>query len=169
VAFHRLHPPAVHRRLRLRGAPQGRRPEWLAEDEQELSGFQTHLVRELPHRKELCGLVGDLWPEPKGIAFYLGGYSMNIGEMYTEHLYTVPEVTMAADNLEALAAAGKPGIPSRDGDFSLEEKAHRLMREWVPLAQFESDDVYIGRFLIPHDDLAAGRLKQAFPFTAFTE
>lgn len=51
----------------------------------------------------------------------------------------------------------------------MEEEAHRLMREWVPLAQFELDDVYIGRFLIRHDDLAAGRLDKACSFTAFTE
>ena len=66
-------------------------------------------------------------------------------------------------------AAIELGIPEGEEKFRLEEEVDRPMREWVQLAQFGIADVYAGRFLIRHDDLAAGRLDKALSFTCFTE
>lgn len=147
-------------------------PSWFEDDDEDKgprSANQEHLARNLPHMKELCALVGKLWPESNGAAVYLGGYSMGIGELSTDYMYTTPETRMAEDILEAREKLGELVIPPHEWDLRLEEEALRVMREWVPLAQFVPDDVYRGRFLIRHDDLAAGRFDKAFSFTAFTE
>lgn len=145
-------------------------PDWLSQDDDGLSEFQQHQARGLPHRKELCALAGRLWPDATYAAFQFGGYTSDIGEMYTEHLSTTPELAMAAEHLEARQQAGDLVIAPEQEDFRLEEELHRVMREWVPLVQFEpGDDVYIGRFLIRVDDLAARRLDRAVSCTAFTE
>lgn len=50
------------------------------------------------------------------------------------------------------------------------EEEYRLIREWVPLAQFPTEsEVYYGCFLISSDDLAAKRFGQMRSFTMFTE
>ena len=132
-------------------------------------GDQEHLGRDLPHVKDLCALVAELWPAGGDPGFALGGYSSGIGELSTDFMYTTPETRMAEDNLEAREKAGDLVIPPDESNLYLEREAIRVMREWVPLAQFVPDDVYIGRFLIRHDDLAAGRFDRALSFTAFTE
>ncbi|MET8306301.1 hypothetical protein [Micromonospora sp. NPDC005173] len=140
------------------------------EDEDGLSEFQTRLARDLPHRRELYALARRLWPDATYAAFRFGGYTRGIGELYTDHLYSTPELMMALENLEARQGAGDLVIPPEQKDFKLEEELHRVMREWVPLVQFDpGDDVYIGRFLIRVDDLAARRFDQAVSWTAFTE
>jgi hypothetical protein len=146
-------------------------PDWLDEDgDDDLSDFQKQLTRDLPHRKELYALAGRLWPGATYAAFHFGGYSRDIGELYTGHLSTTPELTMAVENLEARQKAGDLVIPPGEEDFRLEEELHLVMREWVPLVQFEpGDDTYIGRFLIGVDDLAARRFDRAVSRTAFTE
>jgi hypothetical protein len=148
-------------------------PEWLNHDEDGeggdgLSDFQRHQARDLPHRKELYALAGRLWPDATYAAFQFGGYSTGIGEMYTDHLLTTPEVELAADNLEARQKTGDLVIAPDEEDFRLEEEVHRVMREWVPLVQFDPGDVYVGRFLIRVDDLAARRFDRAVSWTAFT-
>jgi len=147
-------------------------PDWLNEEDEEdgLSDFQKRLARDLPHRKELHALAGRLWPNATYAAFHFGGYTRGTGELYTDHLSTTPELTIAVENLEARQKAGGLVIPPEQEDFRLEEELHRVMREWVPLIQFEpGDDVYIGRFLTRVDDLAARRFDQAVSCTAFTE
>jgi len=145
-------------------------PDWLNDDEGDLSDFQRHLAHDLPHRGELHALAVRLWPDATYAAFRFGGYTRGIGELYTDHLYTTPELTMAVENLEARQKAGDLVIAPEEEDFRLEEELHRVMREWVPLVQFEpGDDVYIGRFLIRLDDLVAHRFDQAISCTAFTE
>lgn len=145
-------------------------PSWFEnDDEVSCSGDQEHLARNLAHRKELCGLARELWPESKGAAVYLGGYSMGIGELTTDNMYTTPETRMAEDILEAREKTGELVVPPDEWDLRLEEEALRVMHEWVPLAQFVPEEVYRARFLIRHDDLAAGRFDKALSFTAFTE
>jgi hypothetical protein len=147
-------------------------PDWLNEEDREgsLSDFQKRLTRDLPHRQELHALAGRLWPDATYAAFQFGGYTRDTGELYTDHLYTTPELTMAVENLEARQKAGGRVIAPEHEDLRLEEELHRVMREWVPLIQFNpGDDVYIGRFLTRVDDLAARRFDRAVPYTAFTE
>ncbi|KIH99694.1 hypothetical protein LP52_05470 [Streptomonospora alba] len=144
-------------------------PRWF-DDEASRSDGQEHLARNLAHRKELCALVGELWPEDNIADIYLGGYSVDTCGLVTENMYDTPETGMAEDILEAREKAGELVVPPDERQLRLEEEALRLMREWVPLAQFDpGDEVYIARFLIRHDDLAAGRFDKALSFTAFTE
>jgi hypothetical protein len=65
--------------------------------------------------------------------------------------------------------AGNDTATAEKRNLRLEEEALRVMREWVPLAQFVPDEVYQARFLIRHDGVAAGRFDKALSFTAFTE
>ncbi|MGW2518785.1 DUF1963 domain-containing protein [Streptomyces sp. NPDC001617] len=146
-------------------------PSWFEDDDEaSQSDGQEHLARDLAHREELRALVRELWPEGNGADVCLGGYSMGIGELATAHMYTTPETRMAEDILEARVKAGELVVPPGEWSPRLEEEALRVMREWVPLAQFvPGDEVYHARFLIRHDDLAAGRFDKALSFTAFTE
>lgn len=51
----------------------------------------------------------------------------------------------------------------------LDEGEFRLIREWVPLAQFPTEfEVHYGRLLITLDDLAAGRFGRTRSFPKFT-
>ncbi|MGW0868642.1 DUF1963 domain-containing protein [Streptomyces sp. NPDC002611] len=145
-------------------------PSWFEDDDEaSQSDDQEHLARNLAHGKELCALAGELWPESNRAAVHLGGYSRGIGELSTDNLYTTPETQMAQDILEAREKAGELVVPPEEWSLRLEQEALRVMREWVPLAQFVPEDVYRARFLIRHDDLAAGRFDKALSFTAFTE
>ncbi|MGW4873932.1 DUF1963 domain-containing protein [Streptomyces chartreusis] len=145
-------------------------PSWFEDDDEgSQSDDLEHLARNLAHRRELSALVGELWPESKGAAVCLGGYSMGVGELCTDNMYATPETRMAEDILAAREKAGELVVPPDERNLCLEEEALRVMREWVPLAQFVPDEVYHARFLIRHDDLAAGRFDKALSFTAFTE
>lgn len=150
-------------------------PGWLEDDEDDedeenaQSEGHEHLGLHLSHLEELRALVKDLWPERGGATVSLGGYSMDIGGLRTDHMFETPETRMADDILRARRKAGEPAAPPDERERQLELEALRLMREWVPLAQFVPDDVHRGRFLIRRDDLAAGRLDKALSFTAFTE
>ncbi len=82
-----------------------------------------------------------------------------------------PEYHMASDSLTARRKAGEP-MPTgaADREAMVAEDQQRVMREWVPLAQFGTvDEVYYGRFMIRHDDLAARRFDKAQSYTMFTE
>ncbi len=114
-------------------------------------------------------LVGELWPEGNGTDLTLGGYTSGIGALRTDFLYETPESRMAEDALEARQKTGDLVIPRDEFHVRLERETLRVMREWLPLAQFVPDDVYIGRILIRRDDLAAARFDKALSFTAFTE
>lgn len=139
------------------------------EDEDEEDARPEHLGLHLSHLEELRALVKELWPESPGATVSLGGHSMDIGALRTDHMFETPETRMADDILRARRKAGEPAGSPDERMRQLELETLRLMREWVPLAQFVPDDVYRGRFLIRHDDLAAGRLDKALSFTAFTE
>jgi hypothetical protein len=150
-------------------------PGWLGDydDFEDYDGSRTdnqeHLARDLPHVRELCALVAELWPQQGDPGFSLGGYTSGIGELATGFMYTTPEISIAEASLEAREKAGELVIPPAESHLLLEQETLRVMREWVPLAQFVPEDVYIGRFLIRRDDLAAGRFDRALSFTAFTE
>ncbi|WP_033337459.1 YwqG family protein [Catenuloplanes japonicus] len=131
-------------------------PDWLDE-----SGPEQHLGRHLTHLPQLRALAGKLWPENGTPEVMLGGHSMHIGELATDAIHTTPETRIADERLSAAAPDGWAA--------GLEEETLRVMSEWVPLAQFVPEDVYIGRFLIRRDDLAAGRYDRAMSYTAFTE
>lgn len=150
-------------------------PSWFEDEDLDgnpRSNDQEHLALHLPHLEELCALAEELWPESDsdGATVFLGGYSMDISATRTEHMYDTPETQMADKILEARKKAGEvPPASWRERSVQVEKEALRVMREWVPLAQFVPDDVYRGRFLIRHDDLAAGRIDKALSFTDFTE
>ncbi|UQU64736.1 DUF1963 domain-containing protein [Couchioplanes caeruleus] len=132
-------------------------------------GSDDHLGLRLPHREELRVLAGKLWPESNGASVRLGGYTGGIGALATDHMYATPETEMAEKNLEARKRAGELVIRPGERDAYLERETLRVMREWLPLAQFVPDEVHRGRFLIRRDHLAAGRFDEALSFTAFTE
>ncbi|MFD6138381.1 DUF1963 domain-containing protein [Promicromonospora sp. NPDC060271] len=139
------------------------------EDEDTPSEGHEHLGLHLSHLEELCALVRELWPPGRGATVSLGGHSMDTGGLRTDHMFETPETRMADDALRARRQAGEPVVPPDERARQLELEALRLMREWVPLAQFVPDDVHRGRFLIRRNDLAAGRFDKALSFTAFTE
>ncbi|WP_433131037.1 DUF1963 domain-containing protein [Micromonospora sp. CA-240977] len=145
-------------------------PEWFGvgeddedededEDEDDLSPFQQQvardLERDLPHLDELCALANGLWPPDDGYtSAYLGGYAD-------------PEVIkgFAEQTLAWREKTGEIVIPVAKWYSRVEEETHRLTTEWVSLARFPVDnELYYrsdGRFVIRHDDLAAGRLDEA--------
>jgi hypothetical protein len=136
------------------------------DDEDEVADAGEHLGLHLPHLGQLRALVAELWPEAGGV-LHLGGHSTAIGALRTEHMYEIPESQMADDILRERARAGE--LPPGEREPLLEKETLRLMREWVPLVQFEPDDVHRARLLIRHDDLAARRFDRTVSFTAFTE
>ncbi|WUI58822.1 YwqG family protein [Micromonospora zamorensis] len=150
-------------------------PHWLNNDEDReyengLSDFQARVARTLPHRKELCTLTGELWPDGSSPAFQFSGYSGDIGEMATDHLFTTPELTIAEENLKAWHEDGESGLSPEQEDLLLEEELQQVEKAWIPLVQFTpGDDVYRGRFLIRQENLAARRFDRAVSWTAFTE
>ncbi|MGC4819796.1 hypothetical protein [Micromonospora sp. DT63] len=122
------------------------------------------LVRELTFTDELIELVQDLWPTENGLAsLRIGGYTKRIGGKYS------PEEQMARASLRARLATG-PDLARPERIRWRREEESRLIREWVPLAQFPTESFcHFGRFLIRFDDLAAGRFDQMRSFPAFTE
>jgi uncharacterized protein YwqG len=155
--------PFERARRDLYATVQPELPGWLEDDDNldAANDFVQGLARGLTHTEELKGLVDELWPEQQHhFNPYLGGYSMELG---------------VGDNPEShlAAAAVKAAHPdwSWSEQYAAEQvETQRLMREWVPLAQFETaDDVYYGRFLIRHEDLAARRFDKVLSFTMFTE
>ncbi|GAB7036933.1 MULTISPECIES: DUF1963 domain-containing protein [Catenuloplanes] len=155
--------PFVAPEYRLRATVRPELPHWLARDTSRgLSDFQQRLADTVPHRDRLRALLAELWPAVEyGSHYDLGGYTGHIGGLYSPHLYDTAELTMAIENLEAR------GVDDVRGNE--EEELHRVMSEWVPLLQFHADDVHVARFLVRHDDLAAGRPDRAMLFCEFTE
>ncbi|MGW6442880.1 DUF1963 domain-containing protein [Lentzea sp. NPDC055074] len=118
---------------------------------------------ELKHVDQLRALVGELWPtHDRQWTLRIGGYGKEIGGQSS------PWAQMAFD-----AVQGRPSGPevSREERFRLmDEEERRLIREWVPLAQFATaSEFYYGCFLITTGDLAARRFDQMRSFTMFTE
>ncbi|WP_234590896.1 DUF1963 domain-containing protein [Micromonospora sp. MH99] len=122
------------------------------------------LVGELTYTDELIALVQDLWPTENGLAsLRIGGYTKRIGGSYS------PEEQMARASLRARLET-EPDLARPERMRWRREEESRLIREWVPLAQFPTEFFcHFGRFLIRFDDLAAGRFDQMRSFPAFTE
>ncbi|MEO6087964.1 MAG: DUF1963 domain-containing protein [Umezawaea sp.] len=157
--------PGEDRGYELFATVQPDLPDWLEMDESDLSDYQLDQVRELPHRKELLALVGDLWPKARQAEIRIGGYSGHIGGLAGKNVYATPETEMAWKNIEDR----KVGLTRDETMYLLEEEVHRVMREWVPIAQFRADELHIGRFLVRHDDLAARRLDKVLSVTEYLE
>ncbi|MGC5288791.1 DUF1963 domain-containing protein [Micromonospora sp. DT231] len=147
-------------------------PDWFGmddevdEDEDDLSPFQQQvagdLERDLPHLDELCALANDLWPPDNGYASaFVGGYA---GQ---EVIKDIAEQTLAWRE-----KTGEIVIPVAKWYSRVEEETHRLTTEWVSLAHFPVDNERYyrsdGRFVIRHDDLAAGRLDEALAMAELT-
>lgn len=141
-------------------------PEWMEEEEEELefaSDAVKQLLDELKHLDELCELVDELWPPRRGSWFRIGGYCVEIGGD------DPPWTQMAHANVKKRLEA-HPDLPRSERSRLQDEEEHRLVREWVPLAQFRTgSDYYYGCFLISLDDLAAKRFDRVRSFTMFTE
>ncbi|WP_435151330.1 DUF1963 domain-containing protein [Micromonospora aurantiaca (nom. illeg.)] len=141
---------------------QAELPDWLDRSEEWLSATQIQLLRDMPHRKEMSALVEQLWPErnwhlPDDV--FIGGYTISAQDP--------PEVRMRDRDRERQA-----GSLTREERMVIQyEEQQRVMREWVPLAQFGvPDEEYVNaRFLIRHDDLAARRFDRVLSFCEFTE
>lgn len=141
---------------------QAELPDWLDRSEDWLCDTQIQLLRDMPHRKEMSALVERLWPERNWWIqrdVFVGGYTISAQDP--------PEVIMADLERERQAMS----LPRPERMVALYEEEQRVMREWVPLAQFGvPDEEYVNaRFLIRHDDLAAGRFDRALSFCEFTE
>ncbi|WCN83889.1 DUF1963 domain-containing protein [Micromonospora sp. LH3U1] len=127
-----------------------------------------HLARDLQHLDRLCALAKELRPRNTSPDVYLGGYNSS-GGLVTDYMDETPETQMADDNLKARQKADGIMIAEAEWDLRLEEETLRVMREWIPLAQFAKVDAYWGCFMIRHEDLAARRFDKALSRTEFTE
>lgn len=140
-------------------------PEWVEERDVTLeSDVVKQLFDELEHLDLLCELVDDLWPAPdRSATLRLGGHCTAIGGLDT------PWTRMARADLVRRHGAFRD-LPRAERFRLLRAEEHRLIREWVPLAQFHTEsDYYYGCFLMSLDDLAAKRFDRARSFTMFTE
>jgi hypothetical protein len=134
-------------------------PDWLDGAEHLRTDFQRYLTRDLPHCAELAALADRLWPGRQpwiGDDLLIGGYSVSAQNS--------PETQLAAKDESPLP-------PGPERLYRWAEAEDRVLREWVPLAQFAvpHEEYVNGRFLIRHEDLAAGRFDKALSFCEFTE
>ncbi|MCT2280326.1 DUF1963 domain-containing protein [Micromonospora chalcea] len=141
---------------------QAELPDWLDDSEDWLCDTQIQLLRDMPHRKEMSALLEQLWPERKSWLskdVFVGGYTISAQD---------PPETFMMDRERIQQARSLPRAEQMVAQY---EEQRRVMREWVPLAQFGvPDEAYVNaRFLIRHDDLAAGRFDRALSFCEFTE
>ncbi|MFD7659328.1 DUF1963 domain-containing protein, partial [Actinosynnema sp. NPDC059797] len=144
-------------------------PEWMEEtDELELDfkpDYVKQLFNGLKHFDQLCEVVDRLWPGPgdRMSTLRIGGHCMEIGGS------DGPWYQMATENLRNRPEAGLDRAET--GNLSpIEAEEHRLIQEWVPLAQFYTQsDVHYGCFLISFEDLAAKRFDKMRSFTMFSE
>jgi hypothetical protein len=144
-------------------------PEWMEEtDELEMEfkpDYVKQLFDDLKHFDQLCDIVDSLWPGPgrRMSTIHIGGHCMEIGGSDS------PWHEMATANLRNRPEAGLDRAET--SDYSpIEAEEHRLIQEWVPLAQFYTQsDVHYGCFLISFEDLAAKRFDRMRSFTMFSE
>lgn len=140
-------------------------PDWIEERDVEFEADTVkQLFDELKHIDQLCELVDELWPDQdRYCTLRIGGYCREIGGQ------DGPWTQMAFDNVRSRQAAD-PDMSRAERVRLRHEEEYRLIREWVPLAQFPTEsEVYYGCFLISSDDLAAKRFGQMRSFTMFTE
>ncbi|MFI6993921.1 DUF1963 domain-containing protein [Nonomuraea wenchangensis] len=144
-------------------------PEWMEEtDELAMEGqsdYVNELFNDLKHFDQLCEIVDSLWPGPgnRMSTLRIGGHCREIGGS------DGPWHEMATANLKNRSEAGldRPG----KWNFPLiHAEEHRLIQDWVPLAQFYTQsDFHYGCFLISFEDLAAKRFDGMRSFTMFSE
>ncbi|MEU4424206.1 YwqG family protein [Actinoplanes sp. NPDC024001] len=140
---------------------QAHLPDWIAKPEQYLHGLKQQMAFAMPHRREMRALALRLWPEQPWAHtdVQVGGYSISA--------QNPPEWVLAdADRKKQISA-----LPYPENTVASDKEEFRVMREWVPLAQFGvPEEEYVnGRFLIRHEDLAARRFDEALSFSEFTE
>ncbi|MGW2145454.1 DUF1963 domain-containing protein [Nonomuraea bangladeshensis] len=135
-------------------------PAWMDEtDELTMEGQSddvNELFNDLQHFDQLCEIVDSLWPGPGNrlSTLRIGGHCREIGGS------DGPWHEMATANLKNRPEAGLDG-PGTE---------HRLVQDWVPLAQFYTpSDFHYGCFLISFEDLAAKRFDGMRSFTMFSE
>ncbi|GIJ45361.1 hypothetical protein Val02_22470 [Virgisporangium aliadipatigenens] len=160
--------PFVRPERTLYGSVHPELASWLEYDDEDfefVSKPARELVAALTHVEELRALVEELWPEDtRGSELWLGGGSMELGMGET------PESFIAAASVRARREAEELELSPAEINALEEEETLRVMREWVPLAQFHTyDDVYFGRFMIRIEDLVARRFDRALSFAMFTE
>ncbi|WP_432990631.1 DUF1963 domain-containing protein [Dactylosporangium sp. CA-233914] len=158
-------------------------PPWLTCDEESM-GYVSAIqewISPLTHTDELVAVVEELWPSPGSDTgfcrvgyptslgsvdtpdFLIGGYSLELDSGVT------PEYHIAADDVTARQESGELDVTPAERDQLVATENPRIIREWVPLAQFAtSHDLYYGCFMIRWDDLAAGRFDRALSFTMFS-
>ena len=125
-------------------------PKWITEDDHDFgSAVEEDLFEELKHVEELRELVDVLWPDQdRSPVLRIGGYCSQIGGQNT------PWTMMAYAGFSDGSEAGE----------------YRLVREWLPLAQFyTASEYYYGCFLICSDDLANLHFDRMRSFTMFSE
>jgi hypothetical protein len=160
-------------------------PPWLTYDD-DAKPFVPLAIQEwispLTHTDELVAVVEELWPLPDSSAdfcvggypgalgidgtpdFCIGGYPMELG------IGDTPESLIALADVMARQESGELDLSPAERDLLTQTETPRIIRDWLPLAQFAtSDDFYYGRFMIRRDDLAARRFDRALSFTMFTE
>ncbi|MGM1058570.1 DUF1963 domain-containing protein [Saccharothrix sp. Mg75] len=144
-------------------------PEWMEETDEHAMEFQpdyvNELFTELKHFDQLCDIVDGLWPGPgkRMSTIRIGGHCMEIGGSDS------PWHQMAIANLKNRPEAGLDRADTWNFPL-IEAEEHRLIQEWVPLAQFYTQsDVHYGCFLISFEDLAARRFDKTRSFTMFSE
>ncbi|WP_434450058.1 DUF1963 domain-containing protein [Lentzea sp. E54] len=144
-------------------------PEWMYETDEVDMGFQPDYVNQLfdslKHFYQLRETVDSLWPGPgrRLSTLRMGGHCREIGGS------DGPWHQMATTNLEDRPEAGL-GNPETWNFPLIQEEEHRLVQEWVPLAQFYTQsDFHYGCFLISFEDLAAKRFDKMRSFTMFSE
>lgn len=148
----------------------GQWPEWLDVEESDLPEFQRQAARELPHRRQLCALAAELWPEQWPYHPHIGGYPQ-IEWRFREHVNEIEEAHRNAKNTatpETLRADGWTSAPSEQLASGKEDE-YRIVREWVSLVRFLPDEFHEARFMIHREDLAAGRLDKVLSCTEFLE
>ncbi|MFD4638044.1 DUF1963 domain-containing protein [Lentzea sp. NPDC058436] len=139
-------------------------PKWISEEEYDFnSEVEERLFDDLKHVEQLRELVDELWPDSgRGATIRIGGYVSNIGGQDT------PWTQMAYAGLTS--QLDHPALPGQERLNRSEVEEYRLIREWLPLAQFyTTSEFYYGCFLISSDDLAGGHFDRMLSFTMFSE
>lgn len=136
-------------------------PDWIDESAQDLRGLEVWMARAMPHRREMRELAARLRQEKccRHTDIRVGGYTISAQDP--------PEWKL----VDADRKAQINTLPFPENTVASDEEVHRVMREWVPLAQFGlPEEEYVnGRFLIRHEDLAAHRFDEALSFSEFLE
>jgi hypothetical protein len=125
--------------------------------------LRSDLVRDMPHLEEFHALLRSLWPAGRpwiSAGVLIGGYTVSAQDS--------PEGQLIDEDRRREVGALPPGEDRLRRGM---EEEYRVIRRWVPLAQFAvpHEEFMNGRFLIRFDDLSARRFDRALSFCEFTE